>query len=145
MENLTYDQLLAQCRREITLKENAIKKLLDIGRAKGIEPENAASHTKANKKQRADIQRAREIWDKEHALEKQRLREMEREREGYLQDQRNQLQDAMLQINKLANSERELKRQLAELKEIAGPQLPKGLLDGIATGLIQPKKKRINR
>jgi hypothetical protein len=142
---MSYDELLAECRRQITLKQNAIEKLFTIGRDKGIEAESAASRTKSTKKQRADIQRARELWDRDHAKEKQRLLQSEREKEDQLQYHRNQLQDAMLEINRLVNSERELQRQLAEYQNIHGAQLPKGLLDGIATGLIQPKKKRINR
>lgn len=41
-----------------------------MGTMKGIETEKSVARSKSTKKQRADANRQRELWDQEHAAEK---------------------------------------------------------------------------
>lgn len=145
LEGLPYDQLLARCRREIAMKDNAVEKLFMMGTNKGIETEKPVSRVKSTKKQRADLNRQRELWEQEHAEEKRRMRELERQKEKELEFYRGQLQEAMEKISSLNHSNHDLIRQLNSLKNAAGPELTKCLINGIAAGHVQSKKKRAYR
>lgn len=126
-------------------KERTIQRLLIMGQDKGIESQSTVARSKSTKKQLADIQRQRELWQKECAAEKQRLSAMEREKEETIELYRGQLQDAMFKISALTHSEHELQRQLSQLMDIAKSELPEGLINGIESGHVQPKKKRAHR
>lgn len=143
LEGLTYEQLLIRCKREMAMKDNAIEKLLIMGTSKGIESEKAVTRSKSTKKQRAvDLNRQRELWEQEHATEKKRMRDIERQKNEEIDFYRAQMQETMGKISNLTSTNHELERQLTELKAVAGPELTKCLMAGIAAGHVQTKKKR---
>ncbi|KAI6182913.1 Non-specific serine/threonine protein kinase [Aphelenchoides bicaudatus] len=141
LDGLSRDQLISRCKREIALKENAIEKLLIMGTSKGIESEKSINRSKSTKKQRVDINRQREMWNQEHAVEMKRMREMEIKKDKEIDFYRAQLQDAMLKVGSLTHEHHELDRQLKEIQAVLGPDL-KPLMNGIAAGHVQSKKKQ---
>lgn len=116
LDGLSRDQLISRCKREIALKENAIEKLLIMGTSKGIESEKSINRSKSTKKQRVDINRQREMWNQEHAVEMKRMREMEIKKDKEIDFYRAQLQDAMLKVGSLTHEHHELDRQLKGMR-----------------------------
>lgn len=145
LEGMTYEQLYQRCQREIAMKNNAVEKLLIMGTNKGIENEKALSRSKSTKKQRADLNRQRELWERDQAVERQRMRESEKEKEKEVEFYRGQVQDMMIKHAHVTQANHDLENQLKALKAVAGPELTKCLMNGIAAGHVQSKKKRVYR
>lgn len=62
---MTKEELISKCRREMTLKDSVIQKLLAVGQVKGIDLAPQASKRSA----RQDLKRHEEMWEQRHRKE----------------------------------------------------------------------------
>ncbi|CAD5229050.1 unnamed protein product [Bursaphelenchus okinawaensis] len=65
LENMSREELIAKCRREVQMKENVISKLYSVGQMKGIAEGPQTSSSKA-RKQKIEIKRLEEIMEQKH-------------------------------------------------------------------------------
>ena len=142
LEGLSREQLIARCRREISMKQTTIEKLTTLATAKGIEQEHRGSRTaKGNKKAHGDVKREREKWEREHAVEMQRRNKRERELESEIDMLRNILQEEMNKNATRKSEEREIKRQLELFRQNVPPEVANCIANGVTNPVAKPKRK----
>ncbi|KAI6225757.1 hypothetical protein M3Y95_00730800 [Aphelenchoides besseyi] len=140
LDGLSREQLIVRCRREISLKKNAIDKLLIMGTTKGIETEHQSNRTKGGKKQQTEMKRQREMWDQEHAKERQDWKKRETVLENELDLTRSYLQEEMNKNMNLKQHQHDMERQLNFLRDQVPPAVARHAANGMSDCVS--KKKR---
>ncbi|CAD5234748.1 unnamed protein product [Bursaphelenchus xylophilus] len=110
LENMTREDLIARCRREMQLKENVIAKLYTVGQMKGIA--EGPQNTSKARKQKNEIKRLEEIMEQKHRDEIQNYRKSVQEHISHIQ-----------YLNEQLYEEQSKKEQLQmQLSEILSPK-----------------------